>query len=70
MYDSIGLGGSEQCYMPTAKQVVESPSILDNMKRQKSMFEERLNSVNECIEALEANPEITRVLELINKTRY
>ncbi len=49
--------------------MVQSPSVLDNMKRSKLNLEKRLTDVNECIAALEANPEITRVLELIQKAR-
>jgi hypothetical protein len=47
----------------------ESSSVLDTMKRRKKEFEARLTDVNNCIEALEKNPEITKVLELIQKAR-
>ena len=47
----------------------ESYSPLDNLKRQQKQLIERLNNVDEAIRALENNPEILKVLELLAKTR-
>jgi len=47
----------------------ESPSPLDNLRRRKLQYEERLKAVNDAIEALEANPQVTKVLELLAKAR-
>lgn len=62
----MGYEDQEKCVGPS---LTNSPSVLDNMKRRKLQLEEGLKDVNDCIQALEANPEITRVLELISKTR-
>ena len=48
---------------------VESPSILDSMTRKKLRLEQQLKDVNSCIEALNKNPEINKLLELIAKAR-
>lgn len=57
-----------QCEMP--KQV-SSPSPLDTLKRTKLGLETKLGEVNEAIAALEANPEIEKVLTLLGKAiRY
>jgi hypothetical protein len=47
----------------------QSPNLLDVFKRQKLNLEERLKDTNEAITALEKNPEINRLLELIAKAR-
>lgn len=47
----------------------ESPSLLDNLKRRQRDAAERLNDLNAAIAALEANPEVAKVLELVAKTR-
>ena len=45
----------------------ESVSLLSELKRRQMRYKEQLASVTEAIEALEANPEVTKVLELIVK---
>lgn len=48
-----------------------SPSPLDTLKRTKLGLESKLSEVNEAIAALEANPEIEKVLTLLGKAiRY
>lgn len=49
---------------------VESPSILENLQRQKRNLESKLERVNAALNALEQNPSVTEVLELIAKAQY
>lgn len=50
---------------------VSAPSPLDTLKRTRLQLESKLGEVNEAITALEANPEIERVLTLLGKAiRY
>lgn len=50
---------------------VQAPSPLDTLKRTRLQLESKLGEVNEAIAALEANPEIERVLTLLGKAiRY
>jgi len=44
-----------------------SDTILDNLKRRKLRAEDELAKINGAIEAMEKNPEVTKVLELIAK---
>lgn len=55
---------------PMETKPCESPSPLETFKRQRKQLEEKLLNVNRAIEALEANPEVTKVLELIARARY
>ena len=64
--DSLINTGQDYCDSP--KQCIQ-PSVLETMKSKKLRLEQQLNAVNECIEGLEAHPEVTKVLELINKAR-
>lgn len=61
---------SEKCPSPMINSQVESPSILDNLKRRKLHIEEQLGKVNAAITALEENPSVSKVLELIARTNY
>lgn len=58
------MGGQEKCCE------VESPSILTNLQRQKKNLESKLERVNAALNALEQNPSVTEVLELIAKAQY
>ena len=51
--------------IPTKECMVESPSILVNLRRERDRLARKLEDVNKAIQALEANPEINTVLELI-----
>lgn len=42
-------------------------SLLDRLEVQKRELEGRLNRVNSAIEALNAHPEVMKVLELVSK---
>lgn len=57
-----------QCESP--KQAI-SPSPLDTLKRTKIQLEAKLKDVDEAIAALEAHPEIEKVITLLGKAiRY
>lgn len=49
---------------------VEGITYLEQMKYNKTRLEAQLAHVNQCIEALEKNPEIERVLSLLQKNVY
>lgn len=49
--------------------VGESSSITGSLERKKQQFEKDLQVVNEALEALKANPEVTKLIELVNKAR-
>lgn len=46
-----------------------SPSIIDTLKRKKARMETDLANVNAALEALEKNPEVANVLELVCRAR-
>jgi len=47
------------------------PTLLQNLNMKKSSLEAQLKDVNDAISALEANPEVEKILNLIGKTgRY
>lgn len=50
-------------------KLAESPSPLDTLKRKKLGLESKLKDVDAAIEALEANPGVCQVLELLAKAR-
>lgn len=54
------------CCDSLEKQVM-SRSILDNLKRRKIQKENELHNINAALKAMEANPSVTEVLELIAK---
>lgn len=56
------------CAIDSPKQIA-SPSPLDTLKRSQVELKSRLADVDAAIEALEANPEITKVLELLSRVR-
>ena len=56
------------CEQPIAKQA-ESPNLLETFKRKKIRLQSQLNDVDAVIVALEKNPEINSLFELIAKAR-
>jgi hypothetical protein len=48
-------------------KVAESSSIADTLKRRQKDLTERLAAVNEALAALEANPKVAEVLELVGR---
>lgn len=61
------LGGQEVCCVSQEQAI--SPSVLDTLKRRQQELNMRLADVNAAIEALEKNPEVTKVLELLARAR-
>lgn len=52
-----------------SEKIACNPSPLDSLRQQKMYLTERLQRVDEAIQALEENPEVTKVLELLSKVR-
>lgn len=47
-----------------------NPTITERLKTKKEILEANLAEVNEALEALEKNPEVSRVIDLISKVNY
>lgn len=62
-------GYGQKCNTAETKCVGEQSSIKGSIERKKRNLEEQLATVNEALEAMNANPELLRVLELVNKAR-
>lgn len=60
---------SNTCGEEVSPKQCISPSMLDNLKRRQREAAERLNDLNAAIAAMEANPEVAKVLELVAKAR-
>ncbi len=43
------------------------PSVLERLMHERNQITERLEQVNDAIGALEANPEVSRVIEIVSK---
>jgi len=66
------LGGVSDCEV-SAKQAIEcrQPTIKEELIRKKGRYEAQLSDINEAIAALDNNPAVETVLNLIAKTgRY
>lgn len=50
--------------------VVSQPTISERLKDEKRRLETRLTEVNKALEALQKNPEIAEVINIISKVRY
>lgn len=61
--------GCEQDYPSPTKILVgnDSPGPLQILKRRKSEIEQRLAKVNQAIDTLEKNPDISAVFDLVTK---
>lgn len=61
-----------QCDEPfqTPVGMLKQATIEERLINKKSRLEHELKEVNEALEALQANPEITKVLCLISKIGY
>lgn len=59
---------SEGTCCTSEKQAV-APSLLDNLRRRQIDASSRLADLNAAIAALEANPEVAKVLELVARAR-
>ena len=63
----IGLGNK----YPTAMDCVPRQiSLTENLENRKVQLEAQLLEINQAIEALEKNPELQGLLDVISKVRY
>lgn len=46
---------------------VESAGPIDQLRQRKSMMEQELKKVNDALEALEKNPELANIMQLVGK---
>lgn len=56
--------GPEQC------NKVEIPNPLEQYKTRRQSLEQQLQCLDEVIEALEKNPEVAKIIELMAKANY
>lgn len=63
----IGRIGGGECASPMQ---MRQPSLTENLKNRKVGLENQLSEINAAIEALEKNPELQSLLDLIAKVRY
>lgn len=64
--DALTQIGMSECESP--KQMV-SPSLTETLRRRKLGLEKDLANVTAALDALEAAPEVARVLELVARAR-
>lgn len=65
----IGYSGTGQACMPV-EVGYSNPTVEQRLLQRKVQLETDLKEVNDALEALQANPEIMKVLGLISKVRY
>lgn len=61
--------GANQCCGEALVKQAESPSLLQTLQRRKIEHEARLADLNAAIRALEENPDVMKVLELVARAR-
>ena len=61
--------GQECCDVESKSLVCRDDSIRGRLIRRKAEHEERLATVNAALDALDKNPEVAGVLELIQRAR-
>lgn len=64
--------GLNQCdsFAAACEQRVGPVTLTDTLRQRKERLEGELKSVNDALEAITANPEIEKILNLISKARY
>lgn len=62
-------GGFPDCETPNMPKQAISPTIQNNLLSRKKRLEEDLANVNAALKALEENPKMLEVLELLAKCR-
>lgn len=65
MGDSYELAGQAQTNEIQAK--LHNPTVTERLEQAKSNLTVELNKVNEALDALKANPEIERVMNLVQR---
>ena len=67
----IGYGSNSQIKVPTLSSGRDvQPSIEDRLIQRKQRLEADLQDVNKALEALQANPEVLKIMCLISKVNY
>lgn len=54
----------------TLGKVLTRPTITQNLEMKKAHLEEELKVINEALEALKANPDIEKLMNLVAKAQY
>ena len=57
------------CDMPVATKECYSDTLIGQLRRKKQRAETDLKLATEALEALEKNPEVAKILELVSKAR-
>lgn len=64
----IGYGSESK--MPMCDSRMTQPTVEERLLRRKADLEAQLKDINSALEALQANPEILKVMCLISKVNY
>ena len=65
----IGYVGNTQC-VPSLDSQINQPTIEQRLLQKKSRLEADLADINNALEALQANPEVLKIMCLISKVNY
>lgn len=63
------IGANQCCGQALTPNQADSPSLLQTLQRRKLEHEARLADLNAAIRALEENPDVMKVLELVARAR-
>lgn len=64
------VNSKNQCYPDPTATIDRSPTVEERLLRRKSDLELQLKDVTAALEALQANPEILKIMCLISKVNY
>lgn len=59
-----------QLYAPDQCEQVRYPTVRERLEQQKNELTERLNKIQAAITALDSNPEVANVLEILGKAGF
>lgn len=65
----IGIGMANTC-SPATRDEIKMPTVVDRLTQRKFQLQSSLKDVTEALEALEANPEVMKIINLVSKVNY
>lgn len=67
MGDLLDLGGGETAPTEQMAKTVHNPTVTEKLEGNRTHLQQQLTRIDEALAALKANPEIERVLNLIQR---